>query len=185
MKRQRRRGRPVRLMFQDEARFGRINEPKRCWAPPGMRPDAPYQVVRESTYVYAAVSPQDGTLDSLILPETNTSSMAIFIEEVARRHPDEFIIMVMDSAGWHIANDLITPDNMQLVFLPPYSPQLNPAEHIWDELREKWFLNKAFHDLDAVETLLVDALCSLETDDCRVRSITGFDWIININLNAT
>jgi len=77
-------------MFQGEARFGRINEPKRCWAPPGVRPDSPYQVVRESTYVYAAVSPHDGTLDTLILPETNTTAMTIFVEEVARRHPDEF-----------------------------------------------------------------------------------------------
>ena len=185
MRRQKRQGRPVRLMFQDEARFGRINEPKRCWAPPGIRPDTPYQVVRESTYVYAAVSPHDGTVDSLILPETNSAAMEIFIKEVARRHPDEFIIMVLDSAGWHIAKQLLLPNNMKLVFLPPYSPQLNPAEHLWDEIREKWFLNKAFHNLDAVETLLVDALQSLENDKCRAQNITGFNWIININLNAT
>lgn len=175
----------MRLMFQDESRFGRINEPKRCWAPPGVRPDAPYQVVRESTYVYAAVSPHDGTVDSLILPETNAAAMAIFVEEVASRHPDEFILMVMDSAGWHIAKNLLPPDNMQFIFLPPYSPQLNPAEHLWDEIREKWFLNKAFHDLDSVETLLVNALRSLENDNSRIRNITGFNWIININLNAT
>ena len=172
-------------MFQDEACFGRINPPKSCWAPWGIRPDAPYQVVREYTYVYAAVSPHDGIIDSLILPQTNADTMGIFLEEVANRHPAEFIIMVMDSAGWHIAKDLITPKNLKLIFLPPYSPQLNPTEHIWDEIREKWFRNLAFKDLDAVESLLIDALVSLGNDHPRVQSITGFDWIINIILNAT
>ena len=61
-------GRPVRLMFQDEGRFGRINEPRRCWAPIGIRPDVHVQFVREYTYAYVAVSPHDGVMDSLILP---------------------------------------------------------------------------------------------------------------------
>ncbi len=66
-------------MFQDEGRFGRINDPRRCWAPDGIRPDVPAQFVREYTYVYAAVSPDDGTLDSLILPEVNAEAMSIFL----------------------------------------------------------------------------------------------------------
>lgn len=172
-------------MFQDEARFGRINDPRRCWAPSGVRPDAPYQIVREYTYVYAAVSPHDGTLDSLVLPEVNAQAMSIFLNEVSNRHADEFILMVMDKAGWHIANALCVPENIRLGFLPPYSPQLNPAEHIWKEIREKWFSNKVFNSLDAVEDLLVEALVALENDKALMQSIAGFEWIVNINLNAT
>jgi len=173
-----------RLMFQDEGRFGRISDPRKCWAPEGMRPYAPYQIVREYTYVFAAVSPNDGTMDSLVLPEVNADIMSIFLAEVAKRHENEFILMVTDKAGWHTANNLCIPKNMLLFFLPPYSPELNPAEHIWEEIREKWFTNKVFKDMDSVEDLLVESLFALENDKSRVASITGFEWIINIIMNA-
>lgn len=73
-------------------------------------------------------------------------------------------LQFMDQAGWHKAKDLKVPANMSLVWLPAYSPQCNPAEHIWEEIREKWFNNKVFDSLDAVEDTLVDALISLEKD---------------------
>src|SRR5512138_1848187 len=129
-------GARLRLMFQDEGRFGRISNPRRCWAPRGTRPDVPAQIVREYTYAYAAVSPHDGTMDSLVLPQVNEQAMSIFLQEVSDRHPDEFILMVMDGAGWHKAKALAIPSNMALYFLPPYSPKLNPVEHIWDSIRE-------------------------------------------------
>lgn len=172
-------------MFQDEARFGRINDPRRCWAPEGMRPDVPAQFVREYTYGFVAVSPLDGGMDSLILPEVNTEAMSIFLQEVASRHPDDSILMVMDSAGWHKANALRVPETITLDFLPPYSPQLNPVEHIWEEIREKWFQNLVFESLDAVEDHLCEALLVLENDSKRVRSLTGFEWIVSSYMNAT
>jgi transposase len=172
-------GRQLRLMFQDEARFGRINDPRRCWAPKGVRPEVGLQIVREYTYAFGAVSPRDGTLDSLVLPVVTAEAMSIFLEEVARRHPEEFILMFLDGAGWHRANDLAVPENMRLEALPPYSPQLNPVEHIWDEIREKWFANEVFNSLDAVEDRLVEALVALENDRDLIASTTGFDWIVN------
>jgi len=177
--RQGQRGRQLRLMFQDEARFGRINDPRRCWAPEGVRPEVGMQIVREYTYAFGAVSPHDGTLDSLVLPVVTAEVMSIFLEEVARRHSEEFILMFLDGAGWHRANNLVVPENMRLEALPPYSPQLNPVEHIWDEIREKWFANEVFNSLDAVEDRLVEALVALENDKELVASTTGFDWIIN------
>ena len=129
-------GRQFRLMFQDEARFGRINDPRRCWAPKGVRPEVGMQIIREYTYAFGAVSPHDGTLDSLVLPAVTAEALSIFLEEVARRHPKEFILMFLDGAGWHRANDLAVPENMRLEALPPYSPQLNPVDHLWDEIRK-------------------------------------------------
>ncbi len=172
-------------MFQDEGRFGRINAPRRCWAPKGTRPDVPVQFVREYTYAYAAVSPHYGVMDSLILPEVNAKAMSIFLAEVARRHPDEFILMVMDQAAWHRAVDLVVPDNMRLEWQPPYSPQCNPVENLWDEIREKWFPNLVFKSLDDVEDTLVEALLALENDAKRTQGIAGFDWLVSINMNAT
>ena len=177
--------RPIRLMFQDEARFGRINDPRRCWAPKGLRPEVGMQIVREYTYAFGAASPHDGVLDTLVLPVVTAEAMSIFLAEVARRHPEEFILMFLDGAGWHRANNLVIPENMKLEALPPYSPQLNPMEHIWDEVREKWFTNEVFESLDGVEDRLVEALAALENDQELVASTTGFDWIINCPLTAT
>jgi transposase len=171
-------------MFADEGRFGRISDPRRCWVPAGMRPDVGMQIIREYSYAFAAVSSHDGTLDSLVLPMVNTETMSIFLAEVARRHSDELVLMALDGAGWHRANALVIPDNIRLIPLPPYSPQLNPVEHLWDEIREKWFTNLVFDSLDAVEDRLVEALATLERNTPHIQSITGFDWIVNIRLNA-
>lgn len=172
-------------MFQDEGRFGRISDPRRCWAPQGVRPDVPQQVVREYTHAFAAISPHDGTLDSLILPEVTAEMMSLFLEEVSMRHPDEFIMMFVDQAGWHKAKDLKIPENMRLFWLPAYSPQCNPVEHLWEEIREKWFENKVFYSLDVVEDTLVDALATLERDKKKVLGLTSFEWIVSICMNAT
>jgi len=178
-------GRSLRWMFQDEARFGRLHDPRRCWAPRGVRPEVCAQLVREYTYVFGAVSPHDGTLDTLVLPEVNTPAMSLFLAEVAQRHPHEAILMVLDGAGWHRARHLMVPENIRLLPLPPYSPQLNPLEHIWEEIREKWFPNLVFDSLGAVEDRLVQALFALENNPPLVASTTGFGWVISIPMNET
>jgi transposase len=172
------RGLEVRVMFQDEGRFGRINTPRRCWAPPGARPVVGSQRVRESTYAYVAVSPADGTMVSLGLPETNTEMMSLFLGEVARRHPDEFVVMFMDQAGWHRSGALWVPPRMRLRWLPPYSPECNPSEHVWEEIREKWFGNRVFESLEEVESTLGVALAALEDAPDRIQSLTGFEWAL-------
>jgi transposase len=110
--------------------------------------------------------------------------MSMFLDEVAQRHCAEFIVMVMDQAGWHLAGELTVPQNMRLIYLPPYSPELNPAEHLWDSLRERCFANHVFVNLDAVERALTKGLVDLEADRARTRSMTGFKWITSISLNA-
>jgi transposase len=174
---------PIRLMFQDEARFGRISDTRRCWCPRPIRPVTQAMVTQEYTYAYAAVSVHDGQLDSLILPHVNSDCMQIFLDEVARRHPNERIVMILDGAGWHKASSLKIPETMRLVCLPPYSPELNPVEHVWDELREKAFGNVVFNSLDALEDHLEASLAAIEQDMSRVHSIVAWPWIINALLN--
>jgi len=171
-------------MFQDEGRFGRINDPRRCWAPEAFRPYVPMQIVREYTYVFTAVCPFDGTMDSLILPYLNAETMSIFLDEVSSRHSEEFILMFMDQAGWHKARKLIIPENIKIAWLPPYSPQCNPAEHVWEEIREKWFDNRIFKSLKEVEITLLHALKSLENDKENIESMTAFKWIFSNPLIA-
>lgn len=172
-------------MFQDEARLGRIAEPSQCWAPCGMRPRVPAQFVREYTHAYAAVCPHDGALDSLVLPDVDSPTLSLFLEELARRHPDELILLVLDGAGWHTAKALVVPETIGLLRLPPYSPELNPVEHLWDKVRGKWFQNVVFHSIEAVEDRLVQALAELERDPRRVAQLTAFPWIVCSFTNAT
>ncbi len=126
-------------MFQDEARFGRISDTRRCWCPKPIRPLCQAMVTQEYTYAYAAVSVSDGQLDTLILPHVNGQCMQLFLDEVALRHPHERIVMVLDGAGWHQSESLSLAPNLRLLKLPPYAPELNPVEHLWDDLREKSF----------------------------------------------
>lgn len=172
-------------MFQDEGRFGLLGTPRRCWAPHGTRPVVGARLERKYLYAFSAVSPHDGVLDSLVLPWVSAETMSLFLSEVAQRHADEFIVMVMDQAGWHIAGDLAVPQNMRVVLLPAYSPELNPAEHLWEALRDDCFANHVFANLDAVETALTNGLVALETNLTRTRSMTGFKWITSISLNAS
>jgi hypothetical protein len=182
--RQAKNARSLRLMFQDEGRFGLLGSPRRCWAPRGVRPTVGARLERKFTYAFAAVSPHDGVMDSLILPWVNAQTMSLFLDTVAQRHSEEFIVMVMDQAGWHIARDLVVPDNMRLMFLPPYSPELNPAEHLWKALREGCFANTVFADMHAVEETLCKGLRNMEENPRRTHKLAGFNWITSISLNA-
>jgi transposase len=174
---------PIRLMFQDEARFGRITDTRRCWCPKPVRPIVTAMVTQEYTYAYAAVSIADGELDTLILPHVNGNCMQLFLNEVAARHPDDHIVMVLDGAGWHQSQELALPENLCLLKLLPYSPELNPVKHLWDELREKAFPNLVFDSLDALERHLESALREMENDIARVRSIVALPWIIDALVN--
>ena len=125
-----------------------------------------------------------GELDSLILPHVNTDCMQIFLNEVSARHLEERIVMVIDGAGWHRSDALIAPTNICLLKLPPYAPELNPIEHVWDELREKFFHNRVFRSLDALESHLASALRTLELDPNTVGSIVSWPWIISAFINS-
>ena len=121
----------------------------------------------------------DGSHDSLVLPRADSEAMSIFLKEISLRHQEEHIVMFMDQAGWHTSKTLTIPANMELAFLPPYSPELNPQEQIWDELREKFFANKTFKTLDAVMDKAVEALQLLERLPDKIKSIAHRAWIFN------
>lgn len=169
--------RPVLIMAEDEGRFGRINAPRRAWAPPAVRPVAPRQIVREYVYVFAAVGPRCGRMTSLILPFANTDMMTLFLAHLSKEFRDFFVLLLFDQAGWHLSAKLKVPENLRLIPLPPQSPELNPVEHIWEEVREKGFSNQAFPSLDAVEERLCQELVALENQPERVRSMTSFPYL--------
>jgi DDE superfamily endonuclease len=147
-----------------------------------MRPHAPAQLIRESVYVFAAVAPASGELVSLILPEACTAMMNLFLEHVSQTFAQYFLVMQVDRAAWHDSQELVVPANIRLIEQPPYSPELNPAEHLWEELREKYLHHRAFPSLDALIEVLCQGLNALADDPAALRSLTGFPHIVNVKL---
>jgi hypothetical protein len=123
-------------------------------------------------------------LGSLLLPWVNAETMSLFLAEVAQRHPDEFIGMVVDQAGWHLVDELTVPQLMRLVFLPPYSTASNPAQHLGDSLRKDCFASRVFVNPDAVDRALAGGLGCFEADPDRTRSMNGLRRITSESLNA-
>lgn len=164
-------------MYQDEAGFGRINKPKRCWCWGNIRPSVPCHHIREYRYLYGAVSPLDGELFTLVMPYTNTECMNVFLEELSKKYVDDYIFMLVDNAAWHRSKGLRVPGNVRLYPLLPYTPELNPIEQIWDEIREKGFRNEVFATLNHVVDRLCDTVVSLMDIPSRVASITHRAWL--------
>jgi putative transposase len=167
-------------MFQDEAGFGRINKPKRCWCKKGIRPRVPCHHIREYRYAYGAVEPKTGESFFLVLPYCNTICMNVFLEELSAKFADDFNILLADNATWHRAKTLKIPNNILIIPLLPYTPELNPIEQIWKEIRKRGFKNELFQTLEKVVDRLCETIHSLTTD--VMKSITGRDWIMSMFL---
>lgn len=161
----------------DEGRFGRISDVRACWAPGLVRPKVPRQVVRESLYAFAAVAPIDGVGLGWLAPKCNTAAMSRFLLELLALWPDERLLLFLDGAGWHRSRQLPVPERLRLELLPPYTPECNPTEHVWDDVREKGFANQLFADLNAVKVRLETELDLLLHDTARLRKLTCFPWI--------
>jgi transposase len=138
--------------------------------------------VREYVYALTAVNPFEGKIFSLVLPWVDTEGMSIFLHHAARAFEGETCIMILDGAGWHRAHELRVPQTMRLIQLPPYSPELNPVEHVWSWLRDNVMKNTAFETLDAVVDTLCDGLESLTKRPDLVRSLTCFSWLNTLSL---
>ena len=134
-------------------------------------------MVREYVYVFGAVSPADGRHDSLVLPYADTEAMTIFLREAARRRPRDYILMFMDQAGWQKSGGLKVPKNIELACPPPHSPEPDPQEQVWDELREKHFGNRFFKSMDALTDALVVDLQSVEASPGALKSLTLRGWM--------
>jgi transposase len=165
-------------MFADEARFGRMNRPRPCWAPAGIRPKVACQLIREYIYLYGAVAPKDGTCVYLIMPTSDTACFQAFLDALSRKFARQDILLVVDGAPNHRSGELNVPDNITLLFLPPYAPELNPKENLWEEIREKIFKNYALKSMDAVHQKLKEAVLYIQHNPQIVKSITCFPYII-------
>lgn len=147
----------------------------------GIKPICPFHQVFKTLYLFGAFSPINGEKFLLEMPNCNAANFQIFLDDFSAQNPDEFKIMVLDNGAFHKAKTLIIPDNIGLLFLPPYSPELNPAENIWAILKRK-FTNKLYKTLDEISEFITTATNSLSPQ--KIKSTCGFAYIFK-ELNWT
>src|SRR5437016_1810290 len=150
-------GARVEVWFQDEARIGQKNSLTRVWGQTGSPPVAPKDLGFASAYLFGAVCPSAGKAAALIMPICNTAAMNHHLCEISSQvAADAHAVVILDGASWHNSHGLVVPNNITLLALPPYSPELNPVERIWHYLRSHWLANSVFPSLadimDACET---------------------------------
>jgi hypothetical protein len=176
-------GKVVELWAEDEARLGLRPIARRVWAVKGRRPTAHGRTRYRWLYVYGFVHPASGRNLELILPAADTDWMAAALEEFARwADPGgiKLLVVLVDNAGWHVAERLIPPPNVVLHRLPPCTPELQPAEPLWPLVREA-VANEGYDDLGAMEPVLVERCRWLIDHPETVRGAVGFGWAVALN----
>lgn len=170
--------RPLRLWYQDEARFGLHLPRYRRLTARGVKPVQPFEPLYEYFWLYAAVEPATGESFFLHLPWLDADCFEIFLAELANSAPQALNVVVLDNAPAHTKRSLAVPQNIVLLYLPPYSPELNPVERLYLAIRQKIkVFNSAIRtSIDALEEH-VGAIVSALTH-AQVASITGYDYIL-------
>jgi transposase len=167
----------VRFLFEDEARFGLMTDLRACWALLPMRPRVRQTIIRNSTDALLAVHPPSGRFHAFLCRGLDRFVMAEFLRQTKNCFRGDFCVVFCDGAGWHTAGDLKVPNEMHMEILPPYSPELNPVESVWDYMRDHDFGNRIFADLEKVEDQLSLSFRALRAAPQVMRSITLFNWI--------
>ncbi|RVP94420.1 IS630 family transposase [Sinorhizobium meliloti] len=171
------RGRVIEIWFQDEARIGQKNKITRRWARRGTRPSAPHDQRTSSAYIFGAICPQQGKAAALVMPWCDTHAMNQHLIEISRNVADEaHAILIMDQAGWHMSNNLLVPENITILPLPPKSPELNPVENIWQFMRDNWFSNRVFKSYEDIVDHCCHAWRTLLDQPWKIMSIGRRKW---------
>lgn len=170
-------GKPIEIWFQDEARIGQKGTLTRLWARIGSRPRAPRDSRYEWAYIFGAVCPERAIGVGLVMPHADSEAMNLHLQAIGRAvTPGAHGVLVLDGAGWHTSHALKLPGNVTPLCLPPYSPELNPTENIWEYLRNNKLALRVYDSYDDI----VDACCDAWTDliaiPNRLASITLRDW---------
>ena len=165
--------RSVNLYCQDESRFGLLTRAGKGLTAQGIKPVCPFQQVFQSTWLFGAYSPFTGDHFHLELPYCSAYTFQIFLDHFAAQRPEELKVMLMDNGAFHKARRLIWPSNILPLFLPPYCPELNPAEKIWWRFKRA-FSNKTFDTLDQCSEFIAQQVRSLST--AAVKSICNFPY---------
>jgi hypothetical protein len=168
----------VTVWATDEHRVGLKPILRRVWVRPGDRPVAAVRHRYEWLWLVAFVHPATGASHWYLLPRIRTDTFGVALAAFAAAvgiGPTNRAVLVLDQAGWHVSGDLAVPEGLHLVFLPPYSPELQPAERLWP-LSNEPLANRTIADLDELEGIVAARCVTLMADPAAVRRHARFHW---------
>ncbi len=173
-------GTPIEIWFQDEARVGQKGTHAYIWAPIGSRPLMVRDNRHDSAYIFGAICPERGVGAAMITPAANTEMMNLHLAEISTQIAHgAHAVLVCDGAGWHQrGKKLKVPDNITLLSLPPYSPELNPMEKVWDYLRQNKLCALVWDSYDEIVDACKAAWNWLIADPERIQSIGTRQWAV-------
>lgn len=168
----------VEVWLQDEARVGQHGRLTRIWGERGKRIRIPKDIRFAYTYIYGAVCPERDVGEAIVIDQVSKEAMEKHLEAVSSTIPeDRHAAMVMDRAPWH--KSLKVPENITIVHLPSYSPELNPSENIWEYLKNNFLSNRVFNTIEDIMDACCNAWLQLTNEPGRIKSIASREWIIN------
>lgn len=172
----------VDVWFQDEARFGQQNQTTRIWAPKGSRPRAVKQQQFDYGYLFGAVCPTNGKTEALITPLVNKEAMRQHLQLISEAtERGRHAVVIVDGAGWHTRDTAAPFDNITLLKLPPYSPELNPMEQVWQWLRQRCLSNRVFESYEQIVEQVAEAWNTFRVDIERVCKQCRREWAVLVN----
>ena len=172
-------GSRVRVWVMDEARFGLHTETRRVWITKGVRPIVRRQTRYEWDYLYGALEVVEGKAEFLHLPTVNLDCNQLFLEHLRSSDREAEHVVIADQAGFHLRpGDPRLPEGIHIISLPPYSPELNPCEQLWDVIKDtEGFANTLFESIDKLRTALLPGLRRFWEDSALVLSLVGRPWM--------
>jgi hypothetical protein len=162
-------------MFFDEARFGTHSRRAHGWFNKGTRPRVATKIGYKNFYLYGAIEYYTGENFSLLMPSVNVPCMNVYLDELSKAFPDDSIALIMDQAGWHKSKKLIIPANIKILYLPPYSPELNPVERLWLHIKQNILNNRIYYTIEDLEDNLCEFINSLQ--HTTLKSICNVNYL--------
>ena len=169
----------VDVWFQDESRVGQQGSQTRIWAKTGTRPRVVKQQQFLYQYIFGAVCPSQNSCAGIVVPYANHMGLSKHLEEISNQVPEgRYAVVVMDQAGWHLCKDINVPGNMSILHLPPYSPELNPQEQIWQHLKDRYLANRVFDNHQDILDACCQAWNKLAQMPDLIHSIATREWAL-------
>ena len=165
------------MWFQDETRIGQQGSLSRVWAKKGTRPRVVRQQQFLHQYIYGAVCPEERKGAALIGGRANSQMMSLHLEEIAAHIPKgKHGVVVIDQAGWHRSKELRKPKNISILHLPPYSPELNPQENVWEVIKDRSLKNRVYKSLEDITEAACNAWQQWIANKDNIQSTCTREW---------
>ena len=176
--------RRLRIYFEDESRFGQQGTSTDVWARRGTRPTVVRQTEYEYLWVLGVICSETGSAEGLLSPRLNTEVINVFLEQFSTSLPaDEHAVLIWDGAGFHTSKGLRVPQNLTLLQLPAYSPELNPIENLWHYLKSHFWSNRAYADYHELEAAAIDAWHRAVLNPALMKTVCAAPYTKSATLN--